>query len=78
MSLGSPRQVADSGREAALPSGGPVLPLTRADLKRAFPDNHKLHDGIDQTFTSDSDLAQYDSFHKMYKVNWLLSSSGGV
>ena len=54
---------------------GAVLRLTRENLKRAFPGNHRFHDALDQTFRSDSELAQYDDFHKMYKVNRLLRAS---
>ncbi len=56
-------------------AAGPVLPLTRANLKRAFANNHAFHDALDQTFRSDAELAQYDDFHKMFKVNRLLSAS---
>jgi len=43
-------------------SCGPVLSLTRDNLKRAFPDNHKFHDAVGHMFASDKDLAQYDAF----------------
>ena len=56
-------------------AGGPVLPLTRDELKRALPNNHAFHDSLDQTFATDKDLAQYDSFHHMFKVNRLLIAS---
>lgn len=58
---------------------GPILRLTRQNLKLAFPDNHRFHDAIDQTFRTDAELAQFDAFHKMFKVNRLLvaSTSGG-
>lgn len=46
--------------------------LTKANLKAAFPTNHKFHDGLDVNFKSDSELTAYDSFHKMYKVNHIL------
>lgn len=49
--------------------------LTISNIKKAFPDNHKFHDAIDIEFKSDADLARYDSFHKIYKVNRLLSNS---
>jgi hypothetical protein len=49
--------------------------LTKENLKAAFPGNHKFHDALDATFQDDKDLAAYDSFHKMYKVNHLLSAS---
>lgn len=49
--------------------------LTIMNLKNAFPDNHAFHDAIDATFKSNADLASYDNFHKMYKVNWLLKQN---
>ena len=54
---------------------GEVLPLTRNNLRRAFPDNHAFHDAIDQMFHSDAELPQYDDFHKMFKINRLLVAS---
>ncbi len=53
-------------------SNGDVLPLTRENLKYAFPDNHAFQESLDQTFGAKKDLAQYDRLHKMFKVNWLL------
>ncbi len=50
---------------------GEVLPLTAANLKNAFPNNHKFHDSLDTLFK----LNDYDSFHKMFKVNRLLAAS---
>jgi hypothetical protein len=55
--------------------GGTVLPLTKDALKQAFPDNHAFHDALDQMFHADRDLTQYDTFHKMFKVNRLLIAS---
>ena len=49
--------------------------LTKENLKKAFPNNHKFHDALDATFKSDDGLASYDSFHKMYKVNHILEMS---
>lgn len=49
--------------------------LTKENLKKAYPNNHKFHDALDATFKSDEGLASYDSFHKMYKVNHLLEMS---
>ena len=56
-------------------AAGPVVRLTRENLKRALPDNHRFHDSIDQMFTSDEDASLYDAFHKMFKVNRLLIAS---
>ena len=49
--------------------------LTKDNLKKAFPENHPFHDALDATFDSDKDLIVYDSFHKMYKVSWLLKEN---
>lgn len=59
---------------------GPVLRLTRQNLKEAFPDNHRFHDALDQTFRAEEELARFDDFHKMFKVNRLLKASilGGL
>jgi len=46
--------------------------LTRENLKAAFPGNHKFHDALDAAFKEDKDLAAYDNFHKMYKINHVL------
>ena len=54
---------------------GPILRLTRQNLRQAFPDNHRFHDALDQTFRTDAELAQFDAFHKMFKVNRLLAAS---
>ncbi len=48
--------------------------LTKANLKAAFPDDHKFHDALDTNFKNDKELYAYDSFHKMYKLNWLLKN----
>ncbi len=52
-----------------------VIALTKENLKAAYPNNHKFHDALDATFKTDEDLASYDSFHKMYKINHLLEMS---
>lgn len=49
--------------------------LTLSNLKKADPENHKFHDALDAEFKSDSDLALYDSFHKVYKISRLYSNS---
>ena len=45
-----------------------ILKLTADNLKKSYPDNHKMHDALDMMFKSESDLAQYDTFHKTFKV----------
>jgi len=37
---------------------GPVLQLTRQNLKQAFPGNHRFHDALGQTFRTEAELAQ--------------------
>jgi hypothetical protein len=51
---------------------GRILALTLENLKQAFPDNHRFHDSLDATFGAGQPLAEYDEFHKMFKVNRLL------
>lgn len=52
-----------------------IKELTLENLKGAFPDNHKFHDALTAEFKTDSELAQYDSHHKVYRVNRLFSNS---
>ena len=49
--------------------------LTKENLKKAFPENHKFHDALDENFKTDKELLSYDKFHHMYKLNWLLQQS---
>jgi adenine-specific DNA methylase len=52
-----------------------IMELTKENLKKAFPEDHKLHDALDMMFKSDNDLSEYDNFHKSYKVVRLLKNS---
>lgn len=54
---------------------GPVLALTLENLKQSFPDNHRFHDNLDAMFGPGQVLAEYDEFHKTFKVNRLLIAS---
>ena len=54
---------------------GQIQALTLNNLKQAFPDNHKFHDSLDMMFGTQQNLAVYDDFHKMFKVNRLLIAS---
>jgi len=54
---------------------GKIMALTLDNLKRAFPDNHRFHDSLDMMFAAGQDLAAYDEFHRMFKVNRLLIAS---
>lgn len=53
----------------------PPQNLTLANAKAIFPENHKFHDALDAQFKSDKELYAYDSFHKMYKLNWIYKST---
>ena len=52
-----------------------VQALTKANIKAAFPDNHKFHDAFDAAFKDDKELYTYDKFHKMYKLNWIIKNN---
>ena len=49
--------------------------LTLANVKATFPENHKLHDALDAQFKSDKELYAYDSFHKTFKLNWIIKNN---
>lgn len=55
---------------------GKVQEFSKANLMNAFPDNHPFHDMLDAVFKNETDIAAYDAFHKMYKVNHLLQQTG--
>lgn len=48
-----------------------ILPLTIWNLKKAFPGDDSFHDLIDAYFKYDSELINYDYFHKEFKINYL-------
>jgi hypothetical protein len=52
-----------------------ITVLNSENLKKAFPENHRLHYAIDANFKSDKDLAAYDSFQKTYKIKYLYDES---
>src|SRR6185503_18086069 len=39
-----------------------LLPLTKDNIKKSFPENHPFHDALDATIRSDNELTMYDSF----------------
>ena len=49
-----------------------LQPLTLGNLKKTYPTSHSFHDALDANFKQDKELADYDDFHKMYKINHLL------
>lgn len=54
---------------------GRILPLTTENLKLALPDNHRFHDSLDSNLGAGQNVAAYDDFHRMFKVNRLLIAS---
>lgn len=50
-------------------------PLTKTNLKKAFPDSHKFHHALDAQFKNDDELYAYDNFHNMYKLNRVLKNN---
>jgi hypothetical protein len=54
---------------------GQILMLNLENLKGAFPENHRFHDWLDATFGDGQNLADYDKFHKMFRINHLLIAS---
>jgi hypothetical protein len=73
--IGSKNQPAQTHYYFSLSGSGEVLKLTLTNLKSAIPDNHKFHDALDIEFKSDDELTDYDSFHKIYKINRLYSNN---
>lgn len=59
----------------SLNATSPLQELTKANLKAAYPSNHKLHDALDAQFKDDTGLYAYDNFHKMYKLNWVIKNN---
>jgi len=51
-----------------------LQPLTVENLKKAFPDNLKFHDLLDNV-RNDADLVKYDAYTKDIKVNYLYKKS---
>ena len=72
---GSKNQPAEVHYYFSVSGTGEVQALTLVNLKKAFPENHKLHDALDAEFKSDDQLSEYDTFHKMFKVNRLYATT---
>lgn len=53
----------------------PAQSLTITNVKKAFPDNHAFHMKLDEMFKYNTELAAYDDFHKMYKLNWIFKQT---
>lgn len=52
-----------------------VLPLTKANVKRALPEAHGFHHLLDMTFPDDASLSAFDTAVKTFKVNALYRQS---
>lgn len=52
-----------------------IMELTMRNVEKAFGNNKKFDEFVEIHFKSDSDLLEYDSEHKMYKLNRLYSLS---
>jgi hypothetical protein len=52
-----------------------IKSLTVENLKSAFPANYKFHDSLDEIFKGGVEVSEYDSFHKMYRVNHIYQLS---
>jgi hypothetical protein len=52
-----------------------VQPLTKWNLKNAFPRDSIFHELLDMYFSYDNDLTDYDSFYNLYKINRLFQFS---
>jgi len=48
-----------------------IMPLTKENLKNAFPDNTEFHDKLDALFRNNSQLAWFDKLNNVYFVNWV-------
>ncbi|MBO9730157.1 MAG: hypothetical protein J7623_16075 [Chitinophaga sp.] len=53
-------------------ANGQLQALTAWNVKQAFRDHPTLADQVDAQFKRDAELMNYDSFHQMYKLEWLL------
>jgi len=56
-------------------AGSLMQPLTLENLERAFSTDKVFTDILEIYFKNNDDLAEYDSVHKMYKINRLLEIS---
>jgi hypothetical protein len=51
---------------------GQLKELTSWNIKQAYADDKLLADKLDAVFKDDGSLMAYDTFHHMYKLEWLL------
>ncbi|MEX1240650.1 MAG: hypothetical protein WEB30_13075 [Cyclobacteriaceae bacterium] len=48
-----------------------IMPLTRENLKKAFPENIEFHKKLDALFRNNSQLSRFDRLYNTFVVNWL-------
>lgn len=46
-----------------------IYPLTKFNIKSAFPNDASFHELIDMYFNKDKDLLAYDTFYHVYKIS---------
>lgn len=56
-------------------ASSPILSLTLKNVEGQFADNVKFDEFLETHFKTDEDLLEYDSIHKMYKLNRLYELS---
>ena len=52
-----------------------MFPLTIDNLKQATPGNDKFHALLEENFGAGQKLGEFDTFHKMFKVDRLWDNS---
>lgn len=56
-------------------AGADMLPLTIANLKKAFPEHKRFHDLLDLQFRHDPELVWYDQHAQQFKVKSIFEQS---
>ena len=59
-------------RRFSTSADAPLRPLTRDEIKRAYPDNPMLHRLLDEEVRSDEELMAFDAAHGTYRITQLL------
>ncbi len=58
----------------SLKPDSPIYELTINNIKNAFPNDHSLHDKLDQFFPNDDGINEYDYRHGMYRINHVMEN----
>ena len=56
----------------SLNPSSPILPLNIINIKRAFPENERLHHYLDIEFYQ-KEISMYNSIYKTYQINYLIN-----